>query len=235
MSSKASKKIVAKPVEESESEPEVEPDSDNEIENNVNESDDEIQNDDSESEDEQDTKTKKKDKKQKESNEKKQKESFDDISKRIDKCYSDIKLCDKNISELEKSLKSKEKDRQDQYKQLNNMLKLLNKAHTEEVSKVQKIKPKRIGNTTGGFNREHPVPEVLMSFLGLEEGTMLSRPQVMSKLNNKFNSLGLKQGQITTIDKKTTQALKLSKEWEGKEIKFGEFQTFLATFYPKAN
>jgi hypothetical protein len=55
----------------------------------------------------------------------------------------------------------------------------------------------------------------------------------MSALNNKFSELKLKNGQTTTLDKSTAKALGLGKEGDGKEIKFTEFQSFLATFYPK--
>jgi hypothetical protein len=237
MSSNSSKKIITKQIQDNDSDNEIlKVDSDHESENqesdNENISDDEVQDQD-ETDDEANNKNTKKGKK--EINDKKQKESFDVVSKRMEKCLSNIKLLDKEISDLEKSLKIKEKDHQEQYKQLNILSKLLVKSHTEELSKVQKIKTKRVGNANGGFNKEHPVPEILRKFLELPEDIMLSRPQVMSKLNNKFTSLGLKQGQITTIDQPTLRALKLGKEWAGKEIKFGEFQTFLATFYPKAN
>jgi hypothetical protein len=234
MSSKSSKKITTKQqVDESEDE-NVNIESDNESEqqesDNESVSDNEVQDLD-ESDDE---KSNNKKKEKKENNDKKQKESFDIVAKRIETCFLNIKSLDKDILDLEKTLKHKEKDRQEHYKQISSLVKLLNKSHTEEISKKQKIKTKRTGNANGGFNREHPVPEILRKFLELPEDAMSSRPQVMSKLNNKFNSLGLKQGQITTLDQKTSRALKLSKEWTGKEIKFGEFQTFLATFYPKA-
>jgi hypothetical protein len=55
----------------------------------------------------------------------------------------------------------------------------------------------------------------------------------MSALNNKFCELKLKNGQITKLDKDTAKALGLGKEDDGKEIKFTEFQSFLASFYPK--
>ena len=62
----------------------------------------------------------------------------------------------------------------------------------------------------------------------------MARPKVMSALNNKFTELKLKDGQNTTLDKSTAKALGLGKTGEGKVIKFTEFQTFLASFYPKA-
>ena len=164
--------------------------------------------------------------------EKKVKETFEDLTKRIDIHRTDIKTIDKEISELEKSLKSKEKERNEHERQLNNSLKLLSKTHSDEVTKALKERPKRKGNVNGGFNKEQPVPEVLRTFLGLQENVSMARPKVMSALNNKFTELKLKEGQNTTLDKSTAKALGLGKTGEGKVIKFTEFQTFLASFYP---
>lgn len=212
---KATKKTV---VEESQSDDESEVD----VEAVVLESDDE-----SDSEDEAeaaDSKGKKK--------EKKVKETFEDLTKRIDTYRTDIKTIDKEISELEKLLKTKEKERNEHERQLNNSLKLLSKTHSDEVTKALKERPKRKGNVNGGFNKEQPVPEILRSFLGLAEGASMARPKVMSALNNKFTELKLKEGQNTTLDKATAKTLGLGKTGEGKVIKFTEFQTFLASFYP---
>jgi len=241
-----SKKATRKVAEESDSEEEVvqqtkskakatkkaavveEPESESEeVEAQVeSESEDESDDESEEEADAADTKGKKK--------EKKQKESFDDLTKRIDTHRTEMKNIDKEISELEKTLKSKEKERNEHERQLNNALKLLSKTHSDEVTKALKERPKRKGNVNGGFNKEQPVPEVLRSFLGLAEGAAMARPKVMSALNNKFTELKLKDGQNTTLDKATAKALGLGKAGEGKVIKFTEFQTFLASFYPKA-
>lgn len=215
---KATKKAAV--VEESESESE-------EVEAQVEaESEDESDDESEEEADAADVKGKKK--------EKKQKESFEDLTKRIDTHRTEMKTIDKEISELEKTLKSKEKERNEHERQLNSALKLLTKTHSDEVTKALKERPKRKGNVNGGFNKEQPVPEVLRSFLGLAEGAAMARPKVMSALNNKFTELKLKDGQNTTLDKATAKSLGLGKAGEGKVIKFTEFQTFLASFYPKA-
>jgi hypothetical protein len=60
----------------------------------------------------------------------------------------------------------------------------------------------------------------------------MKRPQVMSALSNKLTELKLKKGQDTILDEATVKALKLDKSYDGKVIKFGEFQTFLKGFYP---
>jgi hypothetical protein len=170
---------------------------------------------------------------EKKTKEKKPKESFEELTKKLEALRSDIKDVNKEISEFEKQLKTKEKVRNDYERQCNAIVKVLSKTHTDEVNKAIKSKPKRKGNVNGGFNREQPVPDVLINFLGLTTGTCMARPKVMSALNNKFTELKLKDGQNTTLDKATAKALGLGKEGDGKVIKFTEFQSFLKTFYPK--
>lgn len=164
---------------------------------------------------------------------KKVKESFEELNKRIESYQIGMKSIMKEISELEKNLKTKKKEYDDCDRQLKNAIKLLSKAHTDEITKVHKEKPKRKGNANGGFNKPTLVPETLRLFLDLDEGTMMARPKVMSAFNNKLSELGLKEGQIARLDKSTAKALGLGKAGDGKEIKFGEFQTFLASFYHK--
>lgn len=168
----------------------------------------------------------------KKSKEKKTKESFDELTKRLDSIQVSIKTVDKDISETEKLLKVKEKMRNDYERQRNSILKVLSKTHNDEVTKARKEKPKRKGNMNGGFNKDQPVPDVLKKFLGLSPDVVMKRPQVMSALNNKFTELGLKKGQETILDKTTVKELELDKSYEGKVIRFVEFQTFLKGFYP---
>lgn len=175
----------------------------------------------SESEDEQDKKIK----------EKKLKESFSELTNRLDVIQSSIKSVDKEIGDIEKSLKTKNKDRNDLERQRNLILKVLSKTHNDEVSKARKEKTKRKGSSNSGFNKEKPVPEILIKFLDLEEGSCLARPQVMKKLNNKLVELGLKNGPDTVLSKEVIKELNLDKSYIDKVITFGGFQTFLATFY----
>ena len=163
----------------------------------------------------------------------KKKETFTELIGRLETIRLSMKSTQKEVTDLKQQVKLKEKEYSDHERQCNSVLKLLTKSHTDEVNKVRKEKPKRKGNVNGGFNKEVPVPDVLISFLGLAPGVCMSRPKVMSALNNKFTQLGLKKGQSTTLDKATSKALKLSKDDECREIKFTEFQSFLASFYPK--
>lgn len=107
------------------------------------------------------------------------------------------------------------------------------KTHKDEVTKAVKAKPKRKGNVNGGFNKETQVPSVLCKFLGFPEETCMTRPKVVSAFHNKLSELKLKNGQNATLDKPTIKALGLGKEYEGKEIKFTQFQSLIASFYPK--
>jgi hypothetical protein len=175
----------------------------------------------SESEDEQDKKIK----------EKKLKESFSELTNRLDVIQVSIKNVDKEVCEIEKSLKAKNKERNDLERQRNLILKVLSKTHNDEVSKARKEKTKRKGSSNSGFNKEKPVPEILIKFLDLEEEACLARPQVMKKLNNKLVELGLKNGPDTVLSKEVIKELNLDKSYIDKVITFGGFQTFLATFY----
>ncbi len=200
------------------------------VEEHSDEEEQQADSDDSDSDDESESEseTEAKDKKTKE---KKQKESFEDLTKRIDSLQETKKTVDKEISELEKQLKTKQKEYDNCERELKSALKLLSKTHNDEVTKAIKARPKRKGNVNGGFNKLETVPSVLREFLGFEKDTQMARPKLMSALNNKFNELGLKKGQDTTLDKKTAKALGLGKDGEGRVIKFTEFQSFLADFF----
>lgn len=164
---------------------------------------------------------------------KKIKESFDELIKKLEALQINIKEIDKEVLDLEKKLKVREKDRNNYERQMNAILKILSKTHNDDIQKRLKEKPKRKGNVNGGFCKESPVPEVLIKFLGLDPGTIMRRPKVMSELCNKFKDLGLKHGQDTILDKSTVKALELDKSYDGKVINMKQFQTFLKEFYTK--
>jgi hypothetical protein len=97
-------------------------------------------------------------------------------------------------------------------------------------SKNSKSKTKKTNNNCG-FNKEVPVPQVLIDFLELEE-TILPRPKVGSLLTQKFKELGLKTGQFIKLDEDTIEQLGLDESYL-EPIKQTHFQTMLATFYKK--
>jgi hypothetical protein len=164
---------------------------------------------------------------------KKQKETFEELVTKLETIQSKIKPIEKEIKDLEKEIFNKQKLKRELDRQQTNIFKILLKTHKDEVNKAIKSKPKRKGNVNGGFNKEQPVPATLCAFLEIPNDSCMARPKVMSALNNKFTALGLKKGQITKIDKNAAKALQLGKEYYGREIKFTEFQSFLASFYAK--
>jgi hypothetical protein len=168
------------------------------------------------------------DKKQKE---KKAKISFQELSEKFETLSASIKVKKGEVNEGYKALKVKEKEMYDLERQQTKIYTLMAKAHDEEVKKAQKEKPKRKGNKDGGFNKETPVPPKLIKFLGLEDDIKMSRPKVMSAMNDKFKDLKIKEGQTTTLDAATAKALGKEK---GRVIEFTAFQSFLKEFYSEA-
>ena len=149
----------------------------------------------------------------------------------IDNSYKQIKEINEHVAELYKQIKEKEKDKNEYEKIIALNYKKLSKIHQDELIKCVKSKTHKKKNVKGGFNNEIPIPEKLCLFLGLDNNTLMSRPKVMKLLNSKFDELGLKKGHITTLNKDVVSQLGLSNEYINKEIKFTEFQSFLAKFY----
>jgi hypothetical protein len=111
-------------------------------------------------------------------------------------------------------------------------IKLLDKAHDEDVTKARKEKKKRNITQNSGILKNKPIPPILIKFLDIKSDvTELPRTKVMSLLNNKFKELGLKKGQETVLDKPTA---KLFGKEEGFTIEFKYFQTFLKNVYEES-
>ena len=166
------------------------------------------------------------------SKDKKLKKTWQEIIIEWERLSLEIKENECKHKELLEILYKNEKVRNDFERQRNRLYSVLSKSHDDEIKRVKKEKPKRKGNKNGGFNKESPVPPKLVKYLGLEEGIELSRPKVMSLLNDKFKTEGLKQGKITTLDKNTS---KLLEKDENREIKFTGFQSFLKEFYDEVS
>ena len=192
--------------------------------------DDDEEDSDEDDEDEDDDEEEGDEKKMKEKKSK-EKKSFAELATEFEKISDDIKTVETEIREAEKEMKAKEKRKLDLERQRGKIFAQFHKSHDDDVKKALKEKPKRKGNKDGGFNKELPVPPKLIKFLGLEAGVMMSRPRVMSAINDKFKSEGLKQGQTTTLDAKN--ATLLGKE-KGRVIEFTGFQSFLKEFYEEA-
>ena len=132
-----------------------------------------------------------------------------------------IKAHEEKLKELNTKLKKNSIDQK-------NIITSLQSIHNKEIKVASKEKRKRTSKNTGGFNRQERVPKTLLEYLGLEEGTMLPRPQVVHLLSEKFKKEGLKNGQVVELDKKN--AKKLGKE-KGYRIEFKDNQPFVASFY----
>jgi hypothetical protein len=163
--------------------------------------------------------------------EKKVKKTFDELHNDFEEYSLSIKAKKIELSELNKTVKSKEKEITDLEKKQSKIWALFGKTYSEDVKKAANTRPKRKGNSEGGFNKPVPVPLILTKFLGLDDGTLMSRPKLMSAMTNAFKDAGLKNGQLTTLDAKTAKALGKEK---GREIPFGKFQTFLAEFFSES-
>jgi hypothetical protein len=135
------------------------------------------------------------------------------------------------LTEAKKLIATMEKDLIAKEKQRNKLFGLYPKAMEDKIKLALKEKPKRTGNKEGGFNKISPIPPKLIKYLGLEKDAQLPRPQVVKQLNQKFKDGGMKDGQVTTLNKEAADAL--GKE-EGRKIELYGFQTFLKEFYDEA-
>jgi len=163
--------------------------------------------------------------------EKKVKKTWEEISNEWDENCASLKENETEYKSLLEKVRINQKTRAELDRKRNTLYSLMSKSKDDEVKKATKQKPKREGNKNGGFNKENPVPPVLIKYLGLEDGATMKRPRVMSILTAKFKSAGLKSGQTTTLDKDTAKALGKEK---GRVIEFTAFQSFLAEFYKEA-
>jgi len=197
----------------------------------VEEDEEEEEDDDEEDDDEDEDDEKNDEEEEDKTKDKKPKKSFLELHSDFEKLSDEIKTIEHDIREAEKQMKTMEKKKNDLERQRTKTFVLLGKSHDDDVKKALKVKPKRKGNKDGGFNKELPVPPKLMKFLDIEEGVVMSRPKVMSLINEKFKSEGLKQGQITTLDAKNAKLLGKEK---GRVIEFTAFQSFLKEFYDEA-
>ena len=103
----------------------------------------------------------------------------------------------------------------------------LEKVHLKDKPKKPRKKTENSGKS--GFNKPSPVPEKLRKYLDLEEGTELTRPQILKMLNAKFQADGFKEDGCTVISSsKAAKKLGVSK---GHTIKSNEYHKFIATFF----
>lgn len=214
------KKIIDEPENVNDSDDESDDESDNESEDSESEDEPNI-----EINDEQD---KQKDKQK----DKAKKLSHKEITCELISNEDKISELDTKLSEMEKSIQVTERE-QNALRRINlRLIKQLDKAHDDDVTKARKEKKKRNVTEESGILKCKPIPKLLKDFLSLDQGTELPRTKVMSLLSNKFNELKLRKGQDIHLDKKTAKLF-------GKEdkyiIEFKYFQRFLKEIYESEN
>lgn len=163
--------------------------------------------------------------------EKKAKQTWQELSAELEEIETALKENEKEKKTLDEQCRQNDKKRSELERRRVKTFSKIDKVHTDEVKKAHSEKPKRKGNKDGGFNKELPVPPKLVKYLGLTDDIKMSRPKVMSMLNEKFKGDGLKEGQVTTLDKDAAKALGKEK---GRVIEFTAFQSFLKEFYEEA-
>ena len=106
-----------------------------------------------------------------------------------------------------------------------------NKLFKSLSSKTIKIKSTEKTNT--GIRKKKPVPNVLTSFLDLEDDVLMSRPDIIKAFTVKLKELNLKDGKYTTLNKEVVKNLELDKSYINKQLDFGGLQTLIATLCAK--
>jgi len=218
------KKVKEEPIVVDESDDESDDDSESD-DGSESESDEEPEEAVAEPDDEQD---KQKDK----AKDKAKKLSHKELTSELLSNEEKISELETKLSELEKSIQTTERE-QNALRRINlRLIKQLDKAHDDDVTKARKEKKKRNVTEESGILKCKPIPKVLKDFLSLDQGTELPRTKVMSLLSNKFNELKLRKGQDIHLDKKTAKLF-------GKEdkyvIEFKYFQRFLKEIYESDN
>lgn len=122
----------------------------------------------------------------------------DELFKARKEYVSKIESIDREISQNERDSKK--------------YIKLIPKAHSNEITQAGKRTIKKRENSESGINKVLPVPEVLIKYLGLKKDAELSRPKVASALNDKYKEQNLKMGQLTFLDQATIEELEVSDE-----------------------
>jgi len=145
-----------------------------------------------------------------------------------------VKLLDKDIKDFTSYFKKDSKDIEQYFKKVEKVLK---------VESAKTVKVRKTGNSgKGGFNEPKLVPRRLRDYLGIEEGTLMTRPSVTKLLNSKFIEEGFranKDGKDKDGNDANGKLIKITNKKSAKilgckvdfEIKFNELQTFIKNIY----
>ena len=158
--------------------------------------------------------------------EKKTKKDFNFELNALTDLRSEESELDKELRELEESRKSLLSKLKKNKREQNSIINRLGQLHKSAMKK--KEKRKRSKHVESGIQKKNPVPDILIKYLGLEEGAMLARTEVVKKMHAKWRNDGLKDGQTTVLDKKNAKALGYP---TGHVIGFSDYQPFIASFF----
>ena len=162
--------------------------------------------------------------------EKKIKKTWQENINELTQLISDFKKYDSEHKVILENFYKNEKTRSEIGKQLVRIVPLLN-ISMEKGIKEGKIKPKRKGNSSSGFNKEGPVPPKLIKYLDIDDEIHMSRPKVVHLLYTKFKNDNLTTGQNIIFDKNTAKFFGKDKDYE---LNFKQIQTFLKEIYDEA-
>lgn len=124
--------------------------------------------------------------------------------------------------------KEYEKEETNDDKLLDKLLSQLSKVHNDEKNSTCKTKIKKTPKqNTGGIHKVDVVPHVFLKFLDKEENTLMSFKDILSQFHSKLKELGLKSGQITTLDEKTSKLFNHPDYPTGTVINFSGYGTFI--------
>ena len=158
-------------------------------------------------------------------------EIFDEFEKMINSMDTLTSLFSEKEKAFEKDKKEYMSAWKKEYKEIHATLKKFSKAY--KIDMMKSSKTRKTGNSgKGGFNKVTLVPKKLIEYLGLEEGAMLTRPQVTHKLNDKFKAEKFRSEENGKVIKITNKkAAKILGCEHNHSIEFSEFQGFIKKFY----
>ena len=145
----------------------------------------------------------------------------------------EIDLIESEIKELEQKYFDDKKElikkKTKLSKEINNTKKKLFSQFDREIVLASKEKRKRKGPNTGGIMKVKKWPKVFMDYMELDEDIKMSRPQLVSALNEKFKKDGFRQGKDIKLNKKTAKLFGKKVDKDNKYlITFRGLQTFIS-------
>lgn len=145
----------------------------------------------------------------------------------------ELDLIDTELKELRQSYLDNEKEllkkKTKLFKDIQNNKKKLYSQFDREIIHASKEKRKRKGPNTGGIMKVKSWPKVFMDYMELDIEIKMTRPQLVSSLNEQFKKDGFRHGKDIKLDKKTAKLFNKKVGKDGKYlITFRGLQTFIS-------